>query len=58
MAAADQSIFYHGILLAGDRLFSPQDGGAAPVNRVAGGVVREVCVKFWRPSSIGLGGGG
>ena len=47
MAVADQSIFYYGpFLLASGRLYSGQDGGAAPVNRASGGVVMEGCVKF------------
>jgi hypothetical protein len=57
-AAADQSIFYYGLFQAGGRLFSRRDGGAARVNRAIGGVVREKCVKFRHPPSVGLGGGG
>ena len=57
MVAADQS-FYYGLFLTGGRLFSRRDGGAVPVNRVHCRDVRERCVKFWCPPSIGLGGGG
>ena len=57
-AAADQSIFYYGPFWASGRLFSPQDGGVAPVSRVDYRDVRERCVKFWRPPCVGLGGGG